>query len=668
MTVRLDDPLVLGPPGVYHVPEVPQPRAAVERLDVAAFAGVAARGPAYEKVDDVAVAGRGVSYRRSVPVPVESWDDYAELFGAFEGPPGLLPHAVAAYFAQGGRRAYVIRIVAPAPSEPGESRPPPGCAAFSVLDGLELRARNEGTWGNDLELTWTYVTRTLTATVTARFGATEVVLDPGSVIVPGSLLRLTSPTGTAGVALVQRLERRGHLTDAGSDLVALCEPGHPTGPGTVAELVEGRLEVVDPDPARRRHELFTGLGLFAAHPRYVADVLHRDSRLVAPLEGRAGTVRPGPDLPGVVVTVDPERPGQDRWAAVTAGDVLAGLRGLADVDDVASMVVPDLFAVPAPVEALPPQPVGAGPDFRPCRRVATAPQRPARPRSGLDGLTLDPADPDGLAELAERQQQVIALAEDLRVVALLDVPPGIDDTRVLRWRSRFSSSFAAAYHPWLRTPGPMPGRRLVAIPPSAVAAGLIARCELRQGLARGPANELATQIVDLATAVPPGLHDRLHRLGVDVFAMTPDGVRLTGARTLSTDPALAQLTTRRLLMEVERVVLRQLGWSVFEPAGDRLRTGIRRHLEQLLGELSDGGAFAGGTPEESWFVTVGEPGATGPGRLVVEIGVAPAAPLEFILVRVVLDAGGAEEPQLLVGGTVLPPASPAGGGAVVPRD
>jgi hypothetical protein len=214
----------------------------------------------------------------------------------------------------------------------------------------------------------------------------------------------------------------------------------------------------------------------------------------------------------------------------------------------------------------------------------------------------------------------------------------------------------------------MPGRRLIEIPPSAVAAGIIARSELRQGLARGPANELAAQVVDLVAAVPPDLHDQLHRLGVDVFAMTPEGVRLTGARTLSTDPALARLTTRRLLMEIERVVLRQLGWTVFEPAGDRLRTGIRRHLEQLLGELSDAGAFAGGTPEESWFVTVGEPDATGPGRLVVEIGVAPAAPLEFILVRVVLDAGGAEEPQLLLGGAVLPPALFARTGTAVPRD
>ncbi|TYB64794.1 phage tail sheath family protein [Nonomuraea sp. PA05] len=678
MSIRTDDALVLGAPGVYYLPEVPQPRAAVERLDVAAFVGIAPRGPAYERVDDVAdvaASGREVSHRRSVPVPVESWDEYAELFGEFEGP-GLLPDAVAAYFAQGGRRAYIVRVVAAAQDPPGELRPPPGCAAFSVLPGLGLRARNEGCWGNRLLITWSYVTRVLTATVTGRAGATEIVLGPGSAVVPGSVLRLTAArttgtsgttgttTATAAIVVVRLVERRGHAQDAGTDLVAICEPGRPAGPGTTVELVEGRLEVTDPDPRRRRRELFTGLGLSAAHPRYVADVLHRDARLVAPLEGRFGDILPPTSLDLARGTPIPGLVGEDRSDQVTAGDLLDdedGVRRLADADEVASLVVPDLFALPPLAEPDSSPPAG-DPRFRPCQAPPAPSQEPAGGKPRLGGLMLDVSGTDGLAALADRQQRLVDLAEELRVVALLDVPPGIDDATVLRWRSRFSSSFAAAYHPWLRVLGHTATRRLKQIPPSAVAAGIIARCELRQGLARGPANEPAAQVVGLATAVPPGAHDRFHRLGVNVFAMTPDGVRLTGARTLSAEPALDRLTTRRLLLEIERVVLRQLGWTVFEPAGETLRSGVRRHLEQLLGELSDAGAFAGGTPADSWFVTVGEPDATGPGRLVVEVGVAPAAPLEFVLVRVALDATGAGEPQLLLGGAVLPPASFAGAG------
>jgi Bacteriophage tail sheath protein len=640
--------LVLGPPGVYLLPEMPPRRAAVERLDVAAFAGVAVRGPAFEPAD------ADTGYRRSVPVAVDSWDEYTELFGGFEGP-GVLPFAVAAYFAQGGSRAYVIRAVAAAPHEPDAQNPPPGCAGYRLLDGLEVRARNEGAWGNHLVMTWSYDTRPLTAAVTARATASEVTLDPGSVVVVGSLLRV----GGDRIAVVQRIERRGHAHDAGADWIAICPPGLPTGAGVAVELVEGRLEITDPDPLRHRSEVFTGLGLLAAHPRYAAEVLSRESRLVTPLEGRCFTVVPGPGL-DPVTPAGPASSGEDRFAGVVAADVLAAVRALEDADEPAAIVAPDLFAPAGPPRRDPGPPAAGNGDFRRCAPPAAA--EPPAPVAGLPGLVLDPADPRDLAVLADRQRELVAIAEELQMVALLDVPPGLTDAQTLRWRSWFASSYAAAYHPWLRVPGPAPSRALVTVPPSAVAAGIVARCERRDGLARGPANEAANQVVDLTAVVSSTMEATLHRLGINVFGRAPDGVRLNSARTLSADPGLRQLTARRVLMEIERVTRRQLAWTVFEPSGDTLRAGIRRHLQQLLDELFDAGAFAGGTAEESWFVTVGEPDTTGPGRLVVEVGVAPASPLEFVLVRVVLDADGVQPPQLLLGGAVLPPAALATGG------
>ncbi len=92
---------------------------------------------------------------------LDRWDDYLELFGAFEGP-GLLPYAVAAFFAQGGRRAYVVRIV----TATSRDEAPVGCTAFELSTGtgtparvVRLRARNEGTWGDRLAITMTF-TRT----------------------------------------------------------------------------------------------------------------------------------------------------------------------------------------------------------------------------------------------------------------------------------------------------------------------------------------------------------------------------------------------------------------------------------------------------------------------------------------------------------------------------
>ena len=109
----------LGPPGVYFAPVAPAPQLTIEPMDVAGFAGVAPRGPAWELVDDPALSEQGPFRARSVAVPLDRWDDYLELFGAFEGP-GLLPYAVAAFFAQGGRRAYVVRIVA---ADDGQAAP-----------------------------------------------------------------------------------------------------------------------------------------------------------------------------------------------------------------------------------------------------------------------------------------------------------------------------------------------------------------------------------------------------------------------------------------------------------------------------------------------------------------------------------------------------------------
>src|SRR5690606_26001383 len=128
--------------------------------------GVAPRGPAWEPLDDPTLAERGVTRARSVAVPVDSFDEYVERFGGFEGP-GLLPHAVAAFFAQGGRRAVVVRIVHDAAARDGRGRLQPlGCAEHDLaVPGLgpadqpvqatgggvvRLRARNEGSWGDRL--------------------------------------------------------------------------------------------------------------------------------------------------------------------------------------------------------------------------------------------------------------------------------------------------------------------------------------------------------------------------------------------------------------------------------------------------------------------------------------------------------------------------------------
>jgi phage tail sheath protein FI len=88
------------------------------------------------------------------------------------------------------------------------------------------------------------------------------------------------------------------------------------------------------------------------------------------------------------------------------------------------------------------------------------------------------------------------------------------------------------------------------------------------------------------------------------------------------------------MLMIERTLLAQMQWAVFEPQGAALERDLRRAIESLLRGLFRAGAFAGRSESESFFVRMlNDRARSDRGEVVVEIGVAPAEPLEFILVR-----------------------------------
>ena len=118
-----------------------------------------------------------------------------------------------------------------------------------------------------------------------------------------------------------------------------------------------------------------------------------------------------------------------------------------------------------------------------------------------------------------------------------------------------------------------------------------------------------------------------------------------GARTLSRDPSWRQLNVRRVVSMVERTILSELAWTVFEPNDRVMRTRIELLVGGLLRQLFAQGAFAGATPAESYFVHTASDAAlpleSDQGRLICQIGLAVAEPLEFILVSISRNAEGA---------------------------
>jgi phage tail sheath protein FI len=241
---------------------------------------------------------------------------------------------------------------------------------------------------------------------------------------------------------------------------------------------------------------------------------------------------------------------------------------------------------------------------------------------------------------------VVELADTLReFFVLLDVPPGLNQRQMLRWRQRFGSSYAAAYHPWLKIVRSDDRRdALIRLNPSAVAAGIIAQRELLLGVPHGPANVIANGVVDVESRVGPEQHAELHQSGVNVYLRERDGVRLSAARTLSRDPRYRQLSVSRLMTLLRRTLESEMQWAVFEPNDASLRLELQRSLSAYLRRLYRANAFTGATENEAFFVRCDDElnpiQLTDQGRLLAHVGVAPAEPLEFLVLKVARASDG----------------------------
>jgi uncharacterized protein len=663
----------LGAPGIYRYPDSATRALAGVRMDICAFAGVAPRGPVRAPVideqwrDDRPCVEPERPRRRTVAVTVESFDEYRRLFGGFEGP-GLLPYAVASFFEQGGRRAYITRIV----HEYGDAATNAGGVAHGDVPGanandspFRLRARDEGSWGNGLRAALNFTTRPL---IFENHDINSLTVSDDEELPAGALLRLTLEGADLALRFVANVTRREREQSAGFIRVAVFDQPLPDEIKIEsAEIVEGVLAIDDGDGRTERHER---LGFSSLHPRWMATALCYESQLVYPDSGcSSGEMIPeDPKLPPGQWSA-PFEEGVDRYFDITPDDFFDsawtfgddepgnGVYALAQLSDLSLLVAPDLYS-PAPLAPLEKivDPVSlAGPDFDSCFDLPESEEQ-ATPQFDLVGLRLDPTLTNERDEIIRLQKKLVDFAEAARsFIALLDVPPGLNQRQILNWRVNFNSAFAAAYHPWLQTRGLQTRGlqisrgddsrdALVHLPPSAVAAGIIARQEIAFGVPHGPANALATEVIDVDDRVAPARHDELHTQSVNVYLRERDGIRLTAARTLSRDPAFRQLSVRRLMTMISRALYQQMQWVVFEPNHPALRAELRLVLRGYLRRLFRLGAFRGATEEQAFFVRCDEtnnpPFVTDAGRLIAEIGVAPSEPLEFIVLRLAREGDG----------------------------
>jgi phage tail sheath protein FI len=232
-------------------------------------------------------------------------------------------------------------------------------------------------------------------------------------------------------------------------------------------------------------------------------------------------------------------------------------------------------------------------------------------------------------------------------MAILDPPPGFVPQQVKEWRTdiaNYDSKYAALYYPWIEVFDPLTGRNR-AMPPGGHMAGIWARNDDTRGVHKAPANEVVRGAVGLATQVTKGEHDLLNPAGINCIRSFPGrGIRVWGARTLSSEAEWRYLNVRRLFNYLEESILNGTQWVVFEPNDDALWARIRRTISAFLVNEWRKGALFGLTPDEAFYVKCDR--ETNPaegidaGQVVCEVGVAPVKPAEFVIFKLAQFSGG----------------------------
>ncbi|MEJ7812001.1 MAG: phage tail sheath subtilisin-like domain-containing protein [Gemmatimonadaceae bacterium] len=248
------------------------------------------------------------------------------------------------------------------------------------------------------------------------------------------------------------------------------------------------------------------------------------------------------------------------------------------------------------------------------------------------------------------QNALIAQAERMRYrFAVLDGEAEPDPnnviTAILAHRNTYDSSFAAYYTPWLAD---TEAGNTIYLPPSGHVAGVYARVDNDRGVWKAPANEVVRAVTGLFATITTGEQDVLNPRGVNAIRLFEGrGIRIWGGRTLSSDPEFRYINVRRFLIFLEASLDRGTQWVVFEPNAPETWSRVTDSVSAFLHTQWRTGALFGRKPEDAFFVRCDETTMTADdvqnGRLICEIGVAIVRPAEFVIFRIEQITGFAKQ-------------------------
>jgi len=543
----------------------------------AAFVGLTSRGPVS------AVAG-------VAPPLLTSFPDFERYYGGIDNltiggvsTTNMLAQAALAFFNNGGGRLYVARVLgsaaAAATSGALNAAPVPAAAEQVVIN-----ARHAGG-----------------ASLSGRPGVNYSVRLSLSELASSKRLALRQPVGTLVRAGANHfvMGLTPIATDA-ADLAAWNALGD-DAPVTILSL---GVEVTGPSGVIAE---YAGLGFHARHARYAGLVLGANPPIASdgltnPIVLTMGANVDAFELRTVIFGANAERVvdltgGTDGAGAPSTPDYQAALDRLLAIEDISIVAAPGASAFTAPTPAA-------------------------------------------------VNQMLIGHAEARRSyrIAVLDSPPNLDVSGIRGVKTLLDSKYAALYYPWIRVANPLAGTDPTApteidLPPSGFVCGIYARNDIQRGVHKAPANETVTGALGLQRDVRFGEQEVLNPLGVNCIRALPNrGIRVWGARTLSSDPEWKYVNVRRYFLYLEASIDRGTQWAVFEPNGERLWANVRTTISDFLYSEWLNGALLGANPKEAFFVRCDRSTMTqndlDNGRLICLIGVAALKPAEFVIFRI----------------------------------
>lgn len=235
-------------------------------------------------------------------------------------------------------------------------------------------------------------------------------------------------------------------------------------------------------------------------------------------------------------------------------------------------------------------------------------------------------------------------------MAILDAPNSLLPQEILEWRMNtagYDSKFATLYYPWLEVMDPLTNQPMM-VPPSGHVAGVWCRTDSTRGVHKAPANEVILGVNGLGFQVTQAEQGGLNKVGINCIRSFPGrGIRIWGARTLSSDPEWRYINVRRLFNYVAESIMEGTQWSVFEPNDENLWMQLRIAATNFLTRTWREGALFGATPDQAFFVKcdseTNPPDVIEAGQVICEIGIAPVKPAEFVIFRLSQYSAGASE-------------------------